>query len=69
MSNMYDENAPIATAALNTESPCILIVDDTPANLTLLQDMLRTQDYRVLAFPAGRMALNAAAKNPPDLIL
>jgi len=47
----------------------IMIVDDTPENLRLLAEMLRTQDYRVLQFPNGSMAIKAAEKNPPDLIL
>ena len=47
----------------------IMIVDDTPANLTLLQDMLRIEKHRVLAFPQGALALKAAASNPPDLFL
>lgn len=51
------------------ERTTIMVVDDTPGNLNLLREMLRAQDYRVLAFPDGRMALAAAAKNPPDLIL
>jgi len=51
------------------EKATIMVVDDTPANLKLLQEMLQTQGYLVLAFPRGAMALAAAAKNPPDLIL
>jgi putative two-component system response regulator len=47
----------------------IMVVDDTPANLKLLGQMLQSQGRRVLAFPHGQMALNAAAKTPPDLIL
>ncbi len=47
----------------------IMVVDDTPANLKLLGEMLQSEGYRVLAFPRGQMALNAAAKKPPDLIL
>lgn len=46
-----------------------MVVDDTPANLKLLQVMLQGDGYRVLTFPRGAMALNAAAKNPPDLVL
>ncbi len=46
-----------------------MVVDDTPANLKLLQEMLQAKGYRVLAFPGGKMALSAAAKSPPDLIL
>ena len=47
----------------------IMVVDDTPANLKLLEEMLRAEDYRVVAFPSGVLALKAAAKIPPDLIL
>ena len=47
----------------------IMIVDDNPANLKLLEDMLVHRGYKVRSFPRGRMALTAAMKNPPDLIL
>jgi CheY-like chemotaxis protein len=46
-----------------------MIVDDNPANLKLLDDMLRQNGYEVQAFPRGRLALAAAAQEPPDLIL
>jgi signal transduction histidine kinase len=46
-----------------------MVVDDTPANLDLLDRMLRTAGFCVLAFPRGRMALEAAADTPPDLAL
>ena len=51
------------------ESTSIIVVDDTSANLKLLQEMLRAKGYLVLTFLRGAMALKAAAKNPPDLIL
>ena len=47
----------------------IMVVDDQPANLKLLEDMLGQQGYRVRSFPRGRLALSAAAQQPPDLIL
>jgi two-component system sensor histidine kinase/response regulator len=47
----------------------IMIVDDNPINLRLLEDMLLQQGHEVRSFPLGRLALAAAAKNPPDLIL
>ncbi len=47
----------------------IMIVDDNPANLKLLEDMLRQQGYEVRSFPRGRLALAAADQEPPDLIL
>jgi len=49
--------------------PSIMVVDDTPANLKLLEEMLRGRGYRVRSFPRGRLALAAAASEPPDLIL
>lgn len=47
----------------------VMVVDDTPANLDLLDRILRAEGYRVLAFPRGRLALEAAAETPPDLIV
>jgi two-component system sensor histidine kinase/response regulator len=47
----------------------IMIVDDNPANLKLLGEMLEEQGHEVRSFPLGRLALAAAVKNPPDLIL
>ena len=51
------------------EKATIMVVDDTPTNLKLLQEMLQEKSYLVLTFPRGAMALTAAADNPPDLIL
>jgi sigma-B regulation protein RsbU (phosphoserine phosphatase) len=47
----------------------ILIVDDTPANLRLLSQMLVEQGYQVRPVPDGALALAAAQAQPPDLIL
>lgn len=47
----------------------VMVVDDTPANLKLLEEMLGRQGYRALMFPSGAMALEAAVRSPPDLIL
>jgi DNA-binding response OmpR family regulator len=52
-----------------SESTNIMVVDDTQANLKLLQEMLQAKGYQVLTFLCGATALKAAAKNPPDLIL
>jgi signal transduction histidine kinase len=56
---------------MDNESPTatIMVVDDTPANLKLLEEMLQGRGYRVVQFPRGIMALRAAARNPPDLVL
>jgi sigma-B regulation protein RsbU (phosphoserine phosphatase) len=47
----------------------ILIVDDTPANLRLLSQMLKEQGYQVRPVPDGHLALAAAKAKSPDLIL
>jgi two-component system sensor histidine kinase/response regulator len=47
----------------------IVIVDDNPSNLKLLEDMLLQQGHEVRSFPSGRLALAAALKSPPDLML
>jgi DNA-binding response OmpR family regulator len=57
------------TEALAACHGSIMIVDDSPANLKLLEDMLRQHGYEVQAFPRGKMALAAARQEPPDLFL
>ncbi|MEW6493330.1 MAG: PAS domain S-box protein [Cyanobacteriota bacterium] len=47
----------------------ILIVDDTPANLQLLAQMLSEQGYKVRMAQDGTMALMSVESSPPDLIL
>jgi two-component system, sensor histidine kinase and response regulator len=47
----------------------ILIVDDTVANLNILNAMLSERGYRVRPAISGELALRAAQKSPPDLIL
>ena len=47
----------------------ILIVDDTPANLTVLSAILGKRGYRVRPAINGALALKAAQKAAPDLIL
>jgi signal transduction histidine kinase len=47
----------------------MLIVDDMPANLRLLSDMLKKHGYRVRPAPSGELALQAAQIDPPDLVL
>src|SRR5919202_2251394 len=47
----------------------ILVVDDTPANLTLLTRMLYKQGYKVQFAPSGKLALKSIQLTLPDLIL
>jgi serine phosphatase RsbU (regulator of sigma subunit) len=47
----------------------ILAVDDTSANLQVLAGMLKDRGYKVRPVPSGKLALLAAQRDPPDLIL
>lgn len=47
----------------------ILIVDDNPANLNLLNEILSQQGYKVRAALSGNIALKSVQMAPPDLIL
>jgi len=52
----------------STKRPSILAVDDTPANLSLLANLLRDK-YQVRVAKCGQKALELAFASPPDLIL
>jgi sigma-B regulation protein RsbU (phosphoserine phosphatase) len=58
-----------APAVAGRSRASILIVDDTPANLRLLSQMLAEQGYHARPVPDGPLALAAARADPPDLIL
>jgi CheY-like chemotaxis protein len=47
----------------------ILLVDDQPQNLRLLEAMLGPYGYRMSSAGSGDAAIRMAAKEPPDLIL
>ena len=47
----------------------IMVVDDTPANLTLLDEMLSIHFKEVRLFTDGLFALESAKSSPPNLIL
>jgi signal transduction histidine kinase/DNA-binding response OmpR family regulator len=47
----------------------ILAVDDTPASLKLLTDLLKAEGHKVRSAINGELALQAAAGAPPDLLL
>ncbi len=49
-------------------NPSILVIDDTPANLSLLNQLLRTH-YRVRLANSGARGLELVAGTAPDLIL
>ena len=47
----------------------ILVVDDTPENLRLLAGILSEKGYLVRPVPNGKLALSAAQKMLPDIVL
>jgi phosphoserine phosphatase RsbU/P len=49
--------------------PSILVVDDAPTNLQVLSGMLKDRGYKARPVPNGKLALQAARRDPPDLIL
>ncbi|MCE4555110.1 response regulator [Roseateles cellulosilyticus] len=56
------------TETLAVPQATILVVDDTPANLTLLAQVLKP-DYRVQLAVNGHKALEICRRQPPDLIV
>ncbi|WP_375514918.1 response regulator [uncultured Nostoc sp.] len=60
---------PMATLLKPASQTNILLVDDNPDNLRLLSKMLELQGYIVRKSLNGRMALQAAQREPPDLIM
>jgi adenylate cyclase len=52
-----------------TAAAKILVVDDTPANVKLLADLLGAKGYGVVTAASGREALERVEKERPDLVL
>ncbi|MCA1754536.1 MAG: response regulator, partial [Spirochaeta sp.] len=46
-----------------------MVVDDSPTNLKLLDLLLTSSQYTVSTYTRGAAALDAARKNPPDIVL
>ena len=54
---------------MSNKSPYILLVDDEPANLILLEELLHLKGYATVSAPSGDEALSMAQADRPDLIL
>lgn len=54
---------------MSNKSPCILLVDDEPANLILLEELLHLKGYATVSAASGDEALSMARADRPDLIL
>jgi signal transduction histidine kinase len=70
ISGEHMKRADILSPDTDTATPPrIMIVDDTPENLTLIKDMLKDKGFEIFAFPSGPLALRAAERVVPDLVL
>jgi len=49
--------------------PIVLVIDDSPVNLTLLHNMLEKNNYQVVLANSGEQGLVLAKQNPPNIIL
>ncbi len=54
---------------MSTEAHSILVVDDTPANVKLLVDVLSARGYRTASAASGEAALDRLSHEVPDLVL
>jgi CheY-like chemotaxis protein len=52
-----------------SEPPTVLIVDDEPAIVDLLSQLLEDEGYRVVSAGDGMAALETAQKRRPDLVI
>lgn len=52
-----------------TDGPMVLVVDDEPGNLSVLNDLLTRRGYQVTLQPGGPEALDWLEENQPDLVL
>ena len=66
--NRADEPAANLPLGAPGRKPTVLVVDDTPANLTLLANLLN-RSYRVLLANSGARALEIALRSPPDVVV
>jgi len=59
----------IKNITMSDKQADILVVDDTPSNLDLLTEILKSNGYKVRPVTGGVAALQVAKNQPPDLIL
>ena len=55
--------------SLRRRLPRVLVVDDNPNTMSLMQDLLSSRGYDVVAFPDAAQAEIEILRHPPDLVL
>lgn len=63
------ESGFASTSAPESRADMVLVVDDSPDSLSLINDALEAAGVEVLVALEGRQALNIARKMKPDMIL
>ncbi len=64
-----DEREAGPSRSATRRHPCVLVVDDAPDTLTILQLFLSTNDFEVLTASSAHEALRRISERPPDLII
>ncbi|HET9580157.1 MAG TPA: response regulator [Usitatibacter sp.] len=67
--NLQADPQPRRSPASEASAGRVLVVDDTPANVKLLEDLLGFHGYDVEAAASGEQALDAVRRAMPDLML
>jgi CheY-like chemotaxis protein len=58
-----------AVSADSAEDVTVLVVDDQPPNLRLMDAVLSPRGYKVIAVESGQKALTALKESPIDVVL
>jgi putative two-component system response regulator len=72
LSAIYSRGQQVADSsevALRRRLPRVLVVDDNPNTMSLMQDLLSSRGYDVVAVPDAAQAEAEILRHPPDLIL
>ena len=63
------ETPDASDVSLRRRPPRILVVDDNPNTMSLMQDLLSSRGYDVIAVPDAAHAETEMFRRPPDLVL
>src|SRR6202140_2467921 len=67
--SLSPENRGVSDLSLRRRLPRILVVDDNPNTMNLMQDLLSARGYDVVAVPDANQAEAEIFQHPPDLVL